>query len=76
MATPSYHTPAHYPAIANRWMKLGIDPRRFFRQDGTMDEAFFAVPGILTAPAVVPAPAPTPNSGVGSVLINITINQA
>lgn len=81
MPKPQFHTPAHYPNESNAWMKLGIDPRRFFRLDGTMDDAFFATPAVANAapatpPAPAPLPAPSPCAGGSPVFINITINHA
>ena len=78
MPRSRFHTPALYPNETNAWTKLGIDPRRFFRLDGTMDDAFFAVPSVATAALVTPAPlsVPSPCAGAAPVFITITINRA
>ncbi len=81
MAHRTFHTPALYPDEANAWLKLGVDPRHFFRQDGTMDkEAFFAVLTLAEAltPASVREPVPTPAPPVctAPVCVTITVNRA
>ncbi|MDQ2773084.1 MAG: hypothetical protein M3Y54_21580 [Bacteroidota bacterium] len=78
MPNSRFHTPALYPNESNAWVKLGIDPRRFFRLDGTMDDAFFAVPSVANATLSTPAPlpAPAPCAGAAPLFINITINRA
>lgn len=74
MPNTRFHTPALYPSQANAWGRLGIDPRRFFRQDGTMDNAFFAVPSLLNAAPATPAPLPCAQPA--PVLITITVKHA
>ena len=78
MPTTQFHTPALYPNESNAWVKLGIDPRRFFRLDGTMDQAFFAVPSLATAAlaTLAPTPAPSPCAGATPVLITVIVNHA